>query len=265
MIPKMKTIEVQSWIDLQERIFAKSWKKDLGRFRSNFVYRGGNGPAPRLEPGLIQFGKKPYETEGHLLRNFKKYANRAGSENQSMWNWLALAQHHGLPTRLLDWTYSPYVALHFATKDSETLSQESYVFCIDYHETNEYLPPKLKKILKEEGSYVFTAEMLDKAARSLREFDQLGKHQFVLFFEPPSLDERILNQYALFSLMSRPTGNLFQWLSSRKGAAFNLLIPGKLKREIRDKLDQANITERTLSPGLDGLCEWLKRYYSVDA
>jgi hypothetical protein len=259
----MKTIVIRNWLDLQEKLFADTWQKDLGRFRSNFVYRGGIGHAPKLEPGLINFGKKSYETEGHLLRNFKKYADRAGSSHQSLWNWLALAQHHGLPTRLLDWTYSPYVALHFATKDSEFATQDSYIFCINYHRTNESLPSKLKLILKAEGSHVFTADMLDKAARSLRQFDQLGKKQFVLFFEPPSLDDRILNQYALFSLMSRPTGNLLRWLERRKDSAMNLVIPASLKREARDKLDQANITERTLSPGLDGLCEWLKRYYSV--
>ena len=82
------------------------------------------------------------------------------------------------------------------------------------------------------------------------------------FFEPPSLDERIVNQFALFSLMSSPTASLDDWLDDHPGLARRVVIPAKLKWEVRDKLDQANITERVLYPGLDGLSLWLKRQYT---
>ena len=83
-----------------------------------------------------------------------------------------------------------------------------------------------------------------------------------MFVEPPSFDERIVNQYALFSLMSRADALLDEWLLQPPQVARRLLIPAELKWEIRDKLDQANVTERVLFPGLDGLSRWVARYYA---
>jgi hypothetical protein len=76
------------------------------------------------------------------------------------------------------------------------------------------------------------------------------------------LDDRIVNQYALFSMMSNPATDLDQWLTDHPELYRRIIIPHSLKWEVRDKLDQANITERVLFPGLDGLSRWLKRHYS---
>ena len=103
--------------------------------------------------------------------------------------------------------------------------------------------------------------MLGRAADTLADFDGLAAGEFVLFFEPPSLDERIVNQFALFSLMSSPTARLDEWLAAHPDCFRRIILPADLKWEVRDKLDQANVTERVLFPGLDGLARWLTRYY----
>ena len=163
---------------------------------------------------------------------------------------------------MLDWTYSPYVALHFVTEAIDAFEADGVVWCVDYSLTNGWLPEKLKQVLADEGSDVFTTEMLARTAPTLAEFDALATDPFVAFLEPPSLDERIVNQFALFSLVSGPGTRFEAWLETHPQAWRKIVVPAELKWEIRDKLDQANITERVLYPGLDGLSRWLKRYYT---
>jgi hypothetical protein len=258
----MEDVYVSSWTELNDQLYAHSWKEDLRRFRSDFAFRGMARATHNLQTSLKRLEGDYAELEGHLLRNLRKYAHRDAVPGDSIWNWLALAQHHGLPTRLLDWTYSPYVALHFATEDLEQYNSDGVIWCVDFVKTNHLLPGKLKALLKKEGSNAFTVEMLNKVAPSLEGFEKIHPADFVVFFEPPSLDDRIVNQYALFSMMSNPSADLDLWLKDKPGLYRRIIIPHTLKWEVRDKLDQANITERVLFPGLDGLSRWLKRHYS---
>jgi hypothetical protein len=174
---------------------------------------------------------------------------------------MALAKHHGLATRMLDWTYSPYVALHFATAHAIEFDQDGLIWMVNFVETNKELPKKLRTALDDEGMNAMSADLLTDVAPTLAEFDRLGDG-FVVFFEPPALDERIVNQYALFSVMPSPHARMDGWLEERPQLARRIVLPAELKWEVRDKLDQANITERVLFPGLDGLATWLKRYFS---
>ncbi len=258
----MSDLRVSSWSELHERLYESSWNEPLGRFRSRHAFRGMERASHNLKTSLMRLEGAYPRHEGHLLRNFRKYAHRDAVREDSVWNWLALAQHHGLPTRLLDWTFSPYVALHIATAGTKYYDEDGVVWCVDYVRANQYLPGILKRVLEDEGSDVFTAEMLARAADTLADFDLLAADDFVVFFEPPSLDERIINQFALFSLMSRATVRLDEWLEEHPSLYRRIVIPAALKWEVRDKLDQANITERVLFPGLDGLSRWLTRYYS---
>ncbi len=252
-------IRIESWLQLQEMIFADSWQHGLGRHRSNFVFRGVPRITHGLETSLQTGGFEAHERR--LLTSFRKYAMRHAVHGDWVWNWLSLAKHHGLPTRLLDWTYSPYVAMHFATHKPEQFDVDGAIWCVDYRATNELLPKPMRDLLATDDANIFTTEMLNRVATTLEEFDNMSSDDFVLFFEPPSLDERIVNQFALFSLPSSATLPLDGLLQRRDNTYRRLVIPASLKWEIRDKLDQANITERVLFPGLDGLSQWLKRYF----
>jgi hypothetical protein len=173
-----------------------------------------------------------------------------------------VAAHHGLTTRLLDWTFSPLVGLHFVTADVRLQSRDGALWCVNHRETNELLPARLRQELAQAGSSVFTVGMLESAVESLERLRELSRDDYVVFLEPPSLDSRIVNQFALFSLMSAPDRELDGWLTGSTTHTRKLVIPAELKWEVRDRLDQAGITERMLFPGLDGLASWLTRYYA---
>lgn len=253
----------ENWSHLQELLFERSWNERIGRFRSPCAFRGLSDAGYQLKTSLIRLGGDFPKLERHLLRNFKKYAHRDVVEKDSYWHWLSVAQHHGLPTRLLDWTYSPFIALHFATANTERFDLDGAIWVVDYEAAHERVPEPLRLVLRNEGANAFTAEILARAVDSLEQFDALDSDEpFLVLFEPPSIDDRIVNQYALFSLMSDVSALMDDWYEKHPDLGRKIVIPAGLKWEIRDKLDQGNITERVLFPGLDGLSSWLRRHYS---
>lgn len=255
---------MKSWLEIVDALYEGSWNCDLQRFRSPFAFRGMNRVGHTLVSSLARLAEPRADSarlEVALLRNFRKYGHGEATGADSIWDWLALGQHRGLPTRLLDWTYSPLVALHFATEKTADFDHDGIVWCVNFVEANKRLPARLRRILREEGSDTFTVEMLS-AFPSLRSFDALSREPFVVFLEPPAVDQRILNQLALFSLMSSPSAKLDEWLRQHPDLCRRVIVPSALKWEIRDKLDQANVNERVLFPGLDGLSRWLTRYYT---
>lgn len=257
-----KDIRIRDWLHLQEIIFNGTYNKTIKRNRSPFVFRGLSRASYELKTSLNRIENA--DAEYHLLRNFKKYAKRELKVENNDWELMAVGQHYGLPTRLLDWTFSPLVALHFATINSENKEEDAAVWCVDIDKVNKLLPSTLMEILNEEKSSLFTVEMLGEKWKDIKAFDQFHqskKEDFVFFLEPPSLDDRIINQYAIFSVMSHREVLLDQWLKGHPECYKKIIIPANLKFEIRDYLDQLNMNERIIYPGLEGISSWLKRYY----
>lgn len=252
-------LEARTWAEVDAWLNDQSWAQAKGQPRPTLVYRGARRKR-RLENGLLRRGEAYARREPHIMSAFRRYAYRSGRPDWSDWEWLALAQHHGLPTRLLDFTFSPLIALHFATLSYD--DEPAMVWAVDYGRVCEYIPPKLKKILEHAESKLFSTEQLAGVAPTLGEFDELADGEaFAVFWEPPSIEERIVNQSAVFGVMSDPAARFDDWLEAHADTRHILQLTPQARQETRRHLDLVGITERLLFPDLTGLAAWIARYY----
>ena len=147
---------IRDWEGLQSAIFQDVWDPTILRYRNNCVYRGMADLRWGLLPSLNRACGHDLTLEKPMLRSFKKYGYADLRSVSSFWQLLAMAQQFGLPTRLLDWTYSPLVAAHFATEDQRFYSADGVIYRADVPAMNRRLPPIYREKLLLEKCNVFT-------------------------------------------------------------------------------------------------------------
>jgi FRG domain-containing protein len=238
-----------------------------GHYRSPYVFRGMSCNEWPLQTSLERLKSSPPVVEPALLRSFRKYAPRGTFARQSDWEALAVAQHNGLPTRLLDWSVSPLIAAHFATVERQHVAKDGVIWCVDIIALRDLvLPHQIANPIRSVAA-VFDVALLESAFPRIADLDATKAlfGEACLFFEPPSLDARIANQTGILSTMNGPAlsqhGYFETVAKSHPSAVHRVVIDRQAKSQIRDMLDQNNIHERMLFPGLPGLCDWLRRYY----
>ena len=240
-------------------------------YRSPYVFRGMDNATWSLQTSLQRLDKKPNTDrmliERSLIRSFRKYASAGAFDDKSEWYVLAVAQHNGLPTRVLDWTGSPLVGAHFACGDETHKKAKGALWCLHVELLREINEQKKSAATSLRGiAWVYDTRLLERSFAGLNELDASRPGgPLMLLWEPPSLDSRIANQHGLLSLMNHPEESHTEFLEQQcrtyPDLLLRIVIDAEAKSEIRDMLDQNGISERTLFPGLPGLCDWLKRYY----
>jgi hypothetical protein len=232
------------------------------------VYRGSGASGWPLLTSLDRLGgAHPPHTKAHLeehvLRNFIRYSRPfLRSQPGDEWELLVSAQHHGVPTRLLDWSYSPLIAAHFATLAGPP-DTDKVVWRLNWRLVHEHfeLPPvaflvqDLDAMLQARG-IVSLGELMARP--------HLGDSRFVCMLDPPALDDRIIAQSATFTISTDKTRS-FEQILDEEGLSHALtryLIPKERLNYVRDQLDLCALDERKLFPDLDGVAAQLRRYYS---
>jgi hypothetical protein len=257
--------EVRSLGELIDHVTPEKPDPVTGRRRDSCVYHGSADASRSLLTSLDRLGGvDPPHTkvalEEHILRNFARYSRPHLPQATNEWELLVAAQHHGVPTRLLDWSYSPLVAAHFATLGEERVDR--VIWRLDWKRMHRKFGfPELALLIGDLRRLVgdddeFTPWRLIGDDRRTK--------PFACMIEPPTLDARISAQAATFTLCSDAAHSFDDFLDEHglDDALTRFVIPSSSADCVRDQLDMTGMDERRLFPDLDGVAAQLRRYYS---
>jgi hypothetical protein len=216
----MATMKVRSLVELLTQIEKRHPIDGV------HIYRGVGNSLFKLIPKVGRLKHYSRVQERNCLALFKKYAAPyLDYDPKNDWEWLALAQHHGLPTRLLDWSSSPLVAAYFAVEGSAAGDCAIYGMRIP-----------------------FITDVRSKK-------DPLAPGRGVGAFSPNHISKRIAAQAGVFTVHWEPQKAL------RRNTVDKFVIPEPDRLSFKNSLFAIGVHRGTLFPDLDGQCrfiEWLK-------
>ena len=211
-----------------------------------------------------------------LLRDFKRafhhYSSNTPRDDDDL-EWLALMQHHGAPTRLLDFTYSPFVAAYFAMEDADaTESKEEDRFIAVWAVNMNWL--------RSASSAHFGAagKVLAKRIPGYFGTDAESIHRELLFQEPLvtgvmaanpfRINERIRVQKGVFIAPGDVRHDFMDNFAELPGHeevsnVVKLRLPASERPEAMESLHYMNISRTTLFPGIDGYAQSLAKYHHL--
>lgn len=257
-----KVLEPKSFSDLLEII-----EKFQAKSQASW-YRGCRDSAHKLLPSIMRQNPKKDFKEIHELE--KEISSRFVQRSlpfvarpfMDEWDKLFFMQHYGVPTRLLDWTENPFVAIYFAmTPPISTSPRDAILWLCDPVKWNESVM----------SSYSGKKGILDQSSRFLSQYspeapaDDIPNFPIMMYgtYNSP----RIVAQrggFALFGNLSDPMEEIHAGGGFSAEALEKVVIKNEFVGDIRTSLIRKGFTESVVFPDLDGLAKEIRREFGFE-
>jgi hypothetical protein len=218
-------------------------------------YRGQSTAGRGLVPSMYRCEIKPkYERE--MIRDFKikSTLDRDHTPKNDI-DWLFLAQHHGLPTRILDWSENPLAALFFAVEDFKN-EKEAEVFALNAWTLNLSVKPGFQSVPTTE-SKLFEEYVLDLVDPDI---GRVPSAKLPMAFRPSSPFKRSAAQSGVFTIHGTERAGLDRM--NLNLLLVKMTIPSTVKFKIFSELNEMNITRGTMFGDLDSIAQAIRFKYS---
>ena len=243
-----------------DEVTIHSWDtlvKTLSSHSASWTFRGHSDATWQLESTLARrfnsTGIHPRawpEQENRILRIFKRKAHLFLDhipDDKDSFRWLGMMQHHGAPTRLLDFTWSFYVASFFAL---EGATRDAAIWAVNLGALDE--PVTLAGRRRKASPYSLGPWI----EGNYETYFLNNEHSFAVYGEPRIMSTRLIAQSGTFiipSTLAEPVEDILSHYSHPKPLIKYVLRTSKLRATAMKKLYSMNISYYTLFPGLDGL------------
>ncbi len=263
----IKEVRWQDYLNIWEDMTSEEWILRGQSCQESKVIGLKSG----LERALISYEiplSKASEIEERMIRDFRRKYEGIDSQivsNDTLYC-LSMMQHYSCPTRLLDFTYSPYIAAFFAVENmsfEQGAERKAFVFCFNHNWINNSARWNI------DDDNLFKMRFDDKTMTddSFKRLYMEKKKSFIVAENPQQLHRRLSIQRGVFIIQGNISKSMMEniksmhnWQSEENVVIYKLKIDiGEELKKVYEDLRLMNITHESLFPGLDGFSKSLKQ------
>lgn len=257
----MKTFSIKSLSDYISVL--KDIKDNYIENDGDIWFRGVSDISYELAPGVIWRNIDEPKHSGMIEEWLNEYSIYADSELSDSFDIYALAQHYGLPTRLLDWTTSPLVALYFSLEKEEQKNNRA-IWMINPQQLNNK-SADWPGHLSVSDKYLRDTYHLEKyLPETLSGHNESNLLQGPIAIRVPPKNRRLTSQKGCFTIHGTSREKINDVLSDIPKSIVRIDIKGKRTRNlILKELYLLGFTEDVIFPDLDSFSRRLKRVWNI--